>query len=172
MKNVLIGFFSVPGIGVDSVETPLIGQPQAEHQALNKLIMAKHPKVDPKTIVRTGTAMESRGGDDSGPVLLTPGLVLGDLFEKSGEASERRKIGRTFMSGSPYDILLVHHRAQGIVSFLLKAMLKNDSDLRLPNKISPQRLAEEIPQLVKEVLGDSARDTRLDIKDPNPKTKV
>ncbi len=160
--NVLLGFFSVPGVGIDSVETPIVGNPRTEHEALKVLIRKRHPNAPKNSIVCTGTVLERRGGDDLGYVEMSPVLILGQLF---GDKLERRKIGRTFISGAPYDIILTFHRAQGTISVLLKALLKNDGDMRLPDRLNPQTLADGLPTLIKEILGAGARDTKLDIRE-------
>lgn len=164
MKNVLVGFFQVEGHGADCVETPIIGNPKEEHARLVNLIRRKHPKS--KSITRTGTSIENRDGENAaGHIQLTPGQTLGGLF---GSTETLRTVGSVWFSGAPYSIVLAYYRAQSCIGVVLRARLAKDGDIRLDNRINPQRLASELPQILDEVLDREAREIKLNIREANP----
>lgn len=161
MKIFLVGFFQVEGHGQDCVETPVIGNPKEEHARLISLIRRKHPKS--KSITKTGESIENRDGENgAGHIQLTPGQTLGGLF---GSTETLRCVGQCWFSGAPYSIVLSYYRAQSCIGVVLRARLSKDGDIRLGNRINPQRLASELPQVIDEVLGREARDIKLNIRE-------
>lgn len=168
MKNVFVGFFEVPGVGLDSVETPLEGKPSEQYARLNALIRRKHPTCK-QDIRRLGCVAEVRSDENPGYVELTPGMVLSQIFKGDADGECTRKIGRVFFQGAPFNIMLQFLRAQGAVTIVLRGVLRGDGDIRFGNKINPQRLATELPKLVEEVLGGEAKGLKLDLREVSPK---
>lgn len=155
MKNVLVGFYRVPNFGPDSVSTPLVGSPKQQLAKLDAAILAKHPRAG--LSVRFGTVIEPEG---NGAIEIVPGAVLANLF---AETQTTRKIGRVWFAGGPFDIQLGFNRAHGAITVTLRGVLRDTGDIRFSNHISPQRAAEELPDLVNEVLGSDAREVKLNI---------
>lgn len=160
MKNVLVGFFEVPGFGPDSVETPIVGSPQEEYARLFTAIRHKHPNAP--NFRRIGSAIEPAGTY----VEITPGSTLGQLFPG---VSSIRQIGRAWFSGRPFNIVLAYNRAQSIVSVVLRGRMTGDGDIRFGGAISPSRLASELKQIIDETLGKEARDIVLNVREVIPK---
>lgn len=164
MNNVLVGFFQVPGIGLDSVETPVMGRPSEQYARLNTLIRRKHPTCK-ENITRSGSVIEIRSPEDSGFLELTPGMTLGQIFKGDADGESVRKIGRVFFKGAPFNIVLELLKAQGAVTVVLRGVLRGDGDIRFGNRISPQRLANELPKLIQEVLGPDVRQLQLNVRE-------
>lgn len=175
-KTVIVGFYDVPGYGLDSVETEVVGKPKQQYARLDTLIQLRHPAT--KTVVamrRIGSVIEQRDGTD-GFIEVPPGATIGQLFanQDTGEAELSRTIGRVFMFGSPHDIVLVFLRAQGYVQVRLTPLLKGagNGTTTYSNRLDPQRLADELPALVKAVLGADARALTLKLREVNPKLPI
>jgi len=163
-KTVLVGFFEVPGFGPDIVETPITGKPSEQYARLQAAIRARHPKVDPKGIIKKGSVIETR--TDTNPFIeMFPGQTLSQLFRDDDGAPEAfLEVGRVFFCGSPGNIRLIFSRASGAVMIHIMPILRNDSVVRFSNKISPQRQASELPALIEEVLGKDAHKLELRLR--------
>ena len=163
-KTVLVGFFDVPGFGPDVVETPIAGKPSEQYSRLLTAIRARHPSADPKAIIKKGSIIETRTGENSF-IEMFPGQTLSQLFRDDDGAPEAfLEIGRVFFCGSPGNIRLIFSRASGAVMIHIMPLLRNDSVVRFSNKISPQRQASELPKLIEEVLGKDARKLELRLR--------
>jgi len=157
--RVIIGFYNVPGFGPDSVETSVTGSPQEQYGRLDALIANRHKTV--KQLTRFGSTIELRQGDNDGFINLREGSSIGQIFEneETNEAEASRTVGSVFVSGAPYSVVLVLSRAAGVVRVQLQPTLKNLGTglTRFSNQINPERLANELPQLLKDVIGKDAR---------------
>lgn len=173
MKSVIIGYYSVPGFGPDSVETEVKGKPAAQYAALKSLIEKRHPGA--KGIERTGSVVELRDSKNAF-IEIADGATIDQIFanEVSGEAETTRQIGQVFMSGRPYDVQLIYLRASGFVRVQCSPKLRasGDATFRFSNQLNPNRLVTELPQIVKDVIGADARDLRLNFRDAKPKKLV
>ncbi len=174
MKRVIIGFYDVPGYGPDSVETEVTNKPREDYLTLNDLIRKRFPRTKvPQDIKRTGSIVELRDDNDPGYVEVPIGTTIAQLFgDGNGNNDPSRVIGRVFFSGTPADIVLVYLRAQGSVTVNLKPVLRKDGLIHFGNRLSPMRLASELPQLIKEILGHDARDLKLKFRESEPRTKA
>lgn len=168
MKRVIVGFFRVPDVGPDSVETPLTGNGKRDYATLQAAIEKKYPKAKKGSIKRVGSVVEMR--DESNAYIeVTPGMTIGQLFgasETEENAETNRTIGRVFFNGSPADVVLVFLKAQGFVRLQLSPLLRGEGPMRFSNQINAQRQVSEVPQLVKEILGGDARDLKLKFRAP------
>jgi hypothetical protein len=173
MKSVIIGYYEVPGFGPDSVETAVVGRPAEQYATLKKLIEARHP--GKKNIVRTGSNVELRTKENAF-IELADGATIDQLFsnEKTGEAETNREIGKVFMSSRPYNVFLVHLRAQGYVQVQLTPKLRSEGDavFRFSNRLNPNRLVTELPQIIKDVIGADARNLVLNFREAKPKKSI
>lgn len=167
MNSVIIGYYQVPGFGPDTVETPVKGKPREQYAKLEELIAAKHPHIKRITLTRTGTRIELRTKENAF-VDLRPGQTLDQLFisDKTGSEDLTREIGSVFMAGRPYAVVLVHLRAAGYVRVRLSPKLRGSGDapFSFSNQLNPNRLVDELPQLVKDVIGADGRDLKLNFR--------
>lgn len=163
-KQVIVGIFSVPGYGPDSVETPLTGKGKNDYAALDALITARHPKVKKELIKRTGSAIELRGTADDF-VTLTPGMTIGQLFDDERAA---RTVGRVFLDGSAMDVVLINSAGTGTVGLQLSPILRTDGVIRFHNRINSNQLANVLPVVIKDILGNGARDLKLKFREAKP----
>src|SRR5688572_10665958 len=119
LKRALVAFYQIPDIGLDSVETPVVGNPMAEYAALDNLILKKHPSFKPGQLRRQGSVVELRDANNSGVIEYGPGATIRQLFEGLTEGQEpTRNIGRVFYEGSPY-FLVLHYTAGGQIKIVL-----------------------------------------------------
>lgn len=170
MKRVMVGFFNVPGVGPDSVETPIVGNPKQEYAALQKLIERKHRLPN---IRRIGSVVETRDAENPGYLEIHPGATLAQLFlaKHAANVEQARRIGSAFIAGHPFFLFLILSRAEGRVIVEARGALSGSGNIRFPNKISANRLASELPMMVEEVLGSEARNIKLNLREVAPKTQ-
>ncbi len=170
MKKVIVGFYNIPEVGPDSVETPVVGRPSEEYAELDRAIYKRHPQFKPGDLRRFGSVIEIRDDTNPGYIDPEPGQTIRQLFEGMADGNApQRQIGRTFFCGSPFNIMLLY-TAGGQVRIVLHPRLKGEGPVQFSNQISAQRQVVELPALVNEVLGKDARDTQLLIRLPVKKT--
>jgi hypothetical protein len=166
IKRVIVGFYNVPEFGSDNVETEVKGTPREQYARLDAAIQKRHPKHKGK-MKRLGSTIEVRSGSDD-YVDLTAGMTIGQIFQdEEGIDDPVRTVGRVFVSGAPYDVLLVYTKAAGTVRVRLNPVLKNMGSgvVRFSNQINGQLLAKELPQLIADVIGAEARRLVLRFRD-------
>ncbi len=172
--RVIIGFYNVPGFGPDSVETAVEGQPRDQYARLDALILTRHKNA--KGVKRFGSTVELRNGDSDGFIDLRDGLTIGQIFEneETQEAEALRTVGTVFVNGTPHNVVLVLSRALGTVRVQLLPVLKNigAGPTRFSNQIQSARLATELPQLLKDIIGKDGRDLKLRFREAKPKQPV
>lgn len=164
MKNFLVHFYDIAGVGPTTVETPLVGSPRQESAAIANELRKRHPKLPPSAFRKLGSTIESRGPDDVGPVVIFPGATLRQVFEIEGREIQSRRVGRVWFSGAPYDVQLIFIRAKGVIGLQLQPRIKSHGVVKFSNQISPQESAENIETLVKGVLGADARNLELNTR--------
>lgn len=170
-KTVIVGFFSVPGFGPDSVETSVTGNGPRDYAALQTAIFARHPGVRRSDIVRTGSKIEQRTGTTQNYLGDVPGQTIRQLFDGALALDKPLPavlLGRCFFSGAPYDIALLFSRSSGQAGVVLRPRTPTSGIVSFQNKINPMILVTELPQLVREILGGDARDIRLNTRPPAP----
>lgn len=161
-QNVLVGFWRVDGTE-HSNETPLSGNGIRDKELLRTDIGKQHPNA--KEILPLGTRIETRTSENTF-VEVTPGAVLRNIFDgPEGKDDPIRKVGQVWFSGSPYDIVLLHARAQGCVLVRLQPRLPTTGPVKFSNELSPQKLLTELPTLLAGVFGGDAREMKLNIRE-------
>lgn len=164
--TVLIGYFDVAEYGPDSVETVSTGDGSKDYAALGAKIKARHPG---KSYTRRGSNFEIRDGTNVGPIELPPGSTIGQLFVNHDNRIEAaREIGKVFFNGTPQKIILVFLRAQGAVTVRLHPHLHTEGVVMFPHKFSPQRLATELPEIIRGIVGQDGREMTLNFREPTP----
>lgn len=161
--NVLVGFFNIPGVGPDTAETPLTGEPRLEHALLFKQMCEKHPTVPAESIVRSGSTIETRS-DDSRVVEYGAGAVLKNLFNTEDIDESAIPIGSVTFDNEPCDIVLRYHRGKNVMGITLKERATRVA-IRFSDQIAAMRLVSELPGIVAEVLGGSAKGCALSLKE-------
>lgn len=160
-KNYLIGFFHVEGHGKVTVETPLSGRGADDHQELWKLVRAKFPAAAKSDIIRTGSTIEQRvaAGNE---VKYAPGSTIQQLFLSFGQSDDAcsRHIGRVDFSGQECDIVLRFHRAKNSAGVTLLERVSK-SAIRFSDNIPGMRLASDLPDVVKDIVGQDGRNLKL-----------
>lgn len=166
MKNYLIGFFEVPGVGRDSVEVPLTGVGSTDYANLADAIRAKYPHADIRR--RVGSHIESRDENDPGFIETHPGMTLRQLFEGKADGTSDlvRKVGRVHFNGIRSDIFLLFVQARGTVSVSVRPLLKSEGVANFQVNISPQRQVDELPQILGDLFGAAGRELNLLLKKP------
>lgn len=168
LKRALVAFYNVPGVGLDSVEVPIVGSPASEYAALDNAILRRHPAFKPGQLRRIGSVVELRDVNNKGFIEFSPGATVRQLFEGLPDGVEPvRTIGRVFFEGSPYFVNL-NYVAGGQIKIVLHPRLGSDSGIRLPDVISGQRLISELPEIVKLILGANARDLTFTLRASTP----
>lgn len=165
--SVLVGFYEVDGYGADSVETPSTQDGKRDYDTLARLIKERHPKAT--SFHRIGSKFEIRDGTNLGPVEIPAGSTIGQLFlNEDNRIEAAREIGKVFFNGTPQKIMLVFLRAQGHVAVRLHPDLHTEGVVYFPNKFSPQRLATELPEIIRSILGQDAREMKLNFREATP----
>lgn len=159
-KTVLVGFFNVPKVGVESVETEVKGRPAEQYARLAAAIAKRHPKTP--GIKRVSSVVEARSDEDE-YVETFPGMTLGQVFEGGdpSTATAFRTVGRFFTKSSVWDLVLVFNRAEGRVKVQAKPVTKADGLVKYSGSLSAQLQVGELPRTLKEILGKDVRDLKL-----------
>jgi len=173
MKNTtaIVGFFDVKGFGPDSVEVPVTGNGPRDYAALQAAILARHPGVHRRDIARTGSRIEQRTGTTQNYLGEVPGQTIRQLFDGALALDKPMPavlLGRCFFNGAPYDIALLFSRSSGQAGVVLRPRVPTAGIVSFQNKINPMILVTELPQLIREILGNDARDIRLNTRPPAP----
>lgn len=174
-QTVLVGFFDVKGFGPDSVEVPITGNGPRDYAALQTAILAKHNGSHRNEITRTGSKIEQRTGTTQNYLGDVPGQTIRQLFDGALALDKPLPavlLGRCFFSGTPYDIALLFSRSSGQAGVVLRPRVPTAGVVSFQNKINPMILVTELPQLIREILGNDARDIRLNTRPPAPAPKA
>lgn len=161
--TVLVGFWRVDGVE-HSNETKLSGNGLKDKETLLTGIKKAHSGA--KEILSLGTRIEQRSAETAF-IEVTPGAVLRNIFDgPEGKEDPIRKVGEVWFSGSPYEVVLMHSRAQGCVLVRLQPRLASaGSAIKFSNQLNPQRSLSELPTLLAEVFGSDGRALRLNIRE-------
>lgn len=161
-ENFLIGFFHVEGHGKATVETPLTGNGATDYQALWTKVCALFPDAATADIQRTGSTIEARKPEGNA-VKYAPGSTIQQLFMAQGSDSDNGcscQIGRVDFSGQECDIVLRYHRAKNSAGVNLVERVSK-SAIRFTDNVPGMRLASELPDLVKDIVGQDGRNLKL-----------
>lgn len=156
--NHLIGFFHVEGHGRITVETPLTGFGTDDYAKLWKQVRDRFPNAH---VERTGSTIEQRTSTGS-EVKFAPGSTIQQMFLNLGEGDDAcsRLIGRVDFSGAECDIVLRFHRARNSAGITLSERVSK-SAIRFSENIPGMRLASDLPDLVKGIVGNDGRNLKL-----------
>jgi hypothetical protein len=159
--NYLIGFFHVEGHGKVTVETKLSGSGAHDYQELWKQVRAQYPDAGEKDITRTGSTIEARTPEGN-EVKYAPGSTIQQLFLDMGDGDSAcsRQIGRVDFSGQECDIILRFHRAKNSAGLTLLERVSKSS-IRFSDNIPGMRLASDLSDLVKNIVGNDGRKLKL-----------
>jgi len=160
--NVLVGFYTSETTGSFCVEVPLTGDGRFDNTALMVAVTERHPGVS--GIVKTGTAIEQRDSSLSS-VVFPHGSIIANLFSNPDESSIT--IGTVTFSQEPCNVILQFHREKNVASVSVRER-RTSSGVRFGDAIKGQQLATELPRILKEVLGPSATDLKLTLKEVFP----
>jgi len=160
-KNYLIGFFHVEGHGKVTIETPLTGFGMGDYQTLWTLVRAKFPNAKKEDIVRTGSTIETRLSKGN-EVRFAPGATIQQMFLNLGTGDDAcsRLIGRVDFSGQECDIVLRFIRAKNAAGVTLTERVSK-SAIRFSDNIPGMRLASDLADLVKGIVGQDGRNLQL-----------
>lgn len=159
---VLVGFWRVDGTE-HSNEIKLSGNGVRDKEILRELIGKEHPQA--KEILPIGTRIELRSSETAF-IEVTPGAVLRNIFDSpEGKEDPYRKVGEVWFSGSPYEVIMLHARAQGCILVHLNPRLPSTGKIKFSNQLNPQRSLTELPALLAGIFGGDARDLKLNLRE-------
>jgi hypothetical protein len=167
--NHLVGFFHVEGeTTTQSVETPLTGVGAKDYAKLGELIRAKFPEVDPKSIMRTGSAIEKRTVAPR-RVEYPVGATLKQLFNKEDAGDEECSltVGTVNFNQQSCEVVFRYHRGKNTVGITLRERASR-VPIRFSNLIKGMRLVKESEEIIKGVLGNDASELVLDLVEVRP----
>lgn len=159
--NYLVGFFAVEGHGKITVETPLTGDGVHDNQELVKILRERFPD---EKITRVGSTIEKRASEGS-IVRYAPGSTIKQLFAEDSDSCSRH-IGRVEFSGQECDIVLRFHRAKNMAGITLLERVSK-SAIRFSDQIQGMRLASDIPNIVKNIVGNDGLKLKLWLVESN-----
>lgn len=88
------------------------------------------------------------------------GATLGQLFGESGSDTEATvEIGHVFFDSSRCQVMLRNLRSRNCVTFSLRQ--PTGGSINFSNQVQSNRLARELPLIVKEILGNGARELTI-----------
>lgn len=91
------------------------------------------------------------------------GVTMGQLFGESGSDSESAvEVGEVFFQSQKCQVVLRNLRARNAVTVSLRP--PGGSAIVFSNQVASNRLAKELFMVVKEVLGNDARELKITIK--------
>lgn len=159
--NYLIGFFHVEGHGKITVETELTGSGAHDYAKLRELVREKFPNAAKEDIIRTGSTIEARTAAGS-EVKFAPGSTIQQLFLAFGDGDDAcsRIVGRVDFYSQECDIVLRYHRARNAAGITVTERVSK-SAARFSDNIPGMRLASDLPELIKDIIGQDGRNLKL-----------
>ena len=163
-QNVMMGFFHVDGEPVE-VEVPL--KPGRDPKEVYSDLVAEVRKAKPKAVKirRVSSRIEKRDPSTIGPLKLTDGMTVRQLFPLGGdEKSLFLKVGQVFFHGASCDIILRFSRGQDRVMITLHDKLRHTPVNLTGGFINGGCAASGLPALITNLLGPTARELTLRFK--------
>lgn len=142
------------------VEVPATGTPQGDVAAAWAEIRRQFPDAPKNHIVRTTGKISPRAGTGAQSIPLTDGMTIRQLFPDKSEFESSRLVGRISFESEPHDVILRHIRAKSVFSLTLKP-LKGPATINFSEQVTTTRLAEELPAIINQLLGDAAKNLQL-----------
>lgn len=153
------GSFRPEGFPAFIVETKLTGNAAKDKQSLINLARKKYPTgrmslASTRIVTREVNAVTS----------FTPGTTLGQLFGEAGSPTEVAvELGSVFFDSAICQIFLRNLRSRNCVTFSLRQ--PNGGSVNFSNQIQSNRLAKELPIILREILGNKARELKVTLKE-------
>lgn len=137
------------------VETPLTGFAANDRQSLFNLARKKYPK---GAMQLKSTRIFTR--EEGAKSTFLPGTTMGQLFGEAGSLTEVQvEIGHVFFQGVRCQVVLRNLRSRSCVTLSLRP--PTGGTIIFSNQIEANRLAKELPLIVKEILGNGARELTI-----------
>jgi hypothetical protein len=146
-------------IKADVVEVPHTSKPKVDQAAAWKAIRIKHPKVADKDIRRTAGKIVTRPGGLNPSIAVSDGQTIKQLFPDRTEFETGRTIGTVIFEGALCDVILRHLRARA--SFAVSLRQSGGTVVNFSDQVTTTRLTEDLPSILKEVLGPAAETLKL-----------
>lgn len=149
------GTFRAEGQPPFVVETPLTGMAANDRQSLINLARKKYPK---GAMQLKSTRIFTR--EEGAKSTFLPGTTMGQLFGEAGSLTEVQvEIGHVFFQGVRCQVVLRNLRSRSCVTLSLRP--PTGGTIIFSNQIEANRLAKELPLIVKEILGNGARELTI-----------
>jgi hypothetical protein len=164
--HVYIAVFAVkkgaaPGAHTNvKIEVACTGSPQGDVAAAWAEVRRQFPNAPKNHIVRVSGKISPRAGTAAQAIPVPAGLTIRQLFPDKSEYEASRLVGRLSFEGEPHSIILRHLRAKSVFSVTLKP-LTGPATINFSEQITTTRLAEELPGILNQLLGDSAKNIDL-----------
>lgn len=142
-----------------TTETPLTGNAANDKSAVIALARKRYPtgRMELKS-----TRIFSR--DSASAPTYSKGSTLGQLFGPAGSSTEVSvEIGTVFFDGTRCQIFLRNLRSRNCATFSLRQ--PSGGFVNFSNQIQANRLANELPFILKEVLGNNVRELVVTLKE-------
>lgn len=151
------GHFAPEGSEPFSVETPLTGDSKRDTQSLVNVARRRFP-TGKMALKSTRIFTRDRETAPSYPGAST----LGSLFGESGSLTEvALEVGQVFWEGQSCQIFIKNLRVRSAITISLRP--PSGGAISFSNQIQSNRLLKELPSILREVLGSSARELRITV---------
>lgn len=142
-----------------TTETKLTGNARNDKQALINLARKIYPTGQMRLV---GTRIITR--EVGAAATYAAGSTLGQLFGEAGSSTEVSvEIGTVFFDGTRCQIFLRNLRSRNCVTFSLRQ--PTGGFVNFSNQIQANRLAKELPFILREVLGNNVRELSVTLKE-------
>lgn len=153
------GSFMPEGGDPFTVETILTGDPLADRQALVNLARKRNPTGKMKL-----ASQRIFTRDRETPPGYVAGTNLGQLFGEAGSDTESGvEIGHVFFEGSRCQIFLRNLRSRSAVTIMLRPAM--GGQIVFSNQLAPNRPISDLGIIVKEILGNGAREITITLRE-------
>jgi hypothetical protein len=142
------------------IEVPCTGTPQGDLAAAWAEVRRQFPAAPKNNIVRTSGKVAPRAGTAGQSIPLSAGMTIRQLFPDGGPFEASRLVGRISFDSEPHDVILRHIRAKAVFSITLKP-LKGPATINFSEQVTVMRLAEELPAIINQLLGDAGKNLEL-----------
>lgn len=153
------GAFLPEGGDPFTVETPLTGDSLADRQSLVNLARKRFPSGGLKL-----ASQRIFTRDRETPPGYAVGTNLGQLFGEAGSDTETGiEVGNVFFEGSRCQIFLRNLRSRNAVTVMLRPAA--GGQIVFSNQLAPNRPVADLLLIVKEILGQGARELTITLRE-------
>lgn len=149
-------------IKTEVVEVPHTEKPRHDQEAAWKIIRARYPKARKDDIRRSSGRIVSRAGGVDPVIVYRDGATIRQLFPDKSDFEAGRTVGTVIFDGALCDITLRHIRAKSVFSVVLKQ--PGGTSANFSEQVTTTRLLEDLPGILKGILGATAGTTKLYLK--------